>query len=571
MNYNPNNLNNINMEQHDIGNTKPMVIENMNKPFNENQLTKYPNQPIIPQNVTNPKFINNYGTIVGQLKGNGVPQYPIQGMNQMNYQVPSQNVYMAQNHMQIPNPNVQLPPMNINHQMPSNVNVNQNVRFMQPNMHVQNNRTLPVVANKSYSMPARDKTLKERPNQNGTFTPETKKRIDRNIDAKKRKVIDKTIPKMIKILVPEVNAFETLLEYEKKLDLTMNLKKLDLQEALKRPETTREKKTLRLYISTTYYPPGKSDSEIANIGSWDLKIEGRLLNEDKKNHKKFSNYFKSLVIELDRNQYGPDNHLVEWHKSVNSGETDGFQVKRMGDQDVKVTILLMLDYRPLRFKLDVILSKLLGIHTDTMANIINALWIYIKNHKLQDPVDRWYINLDCYLQRIFEVPRIQFSDIPQLLKIHCHPPEPIVVNYVIQPDAQNSQKCVSYDVQVETNSDLKDLINKFLASFEKNDQLSNMNVKIYDIIENLNKLSVSREFYVQFANDPQLFIYNWIQSQAKDYKIMTENLTNPEEQRYSKFYNKPWINEAVSRYIYSQLQYKRMEVENILSNRKTNN
>ena len=32
--------------------------------------------------------------------------------------------------------------------------------------------------------------------------------------------------------------------------------------------------------------------------------------------RKFSTYFKSLVIELDRELYGPDNHLVEVNKTA---------------------------------------------------------------------------------------------------------------------------------------------------------------------------------------------------------------------------------------------------------------
>ena len=42
--------------------------------------------------------------------------------------------------------------------------------------------------------------------------------------------------------------------------------------------------------------------------------------------RKFSSFFKSLVIELDKDLYGPDNHLVEWHRTPSTQETDGFQV-----------------------------------------------------------------------------------------------------------------------------------------------------------------------------------------------------------------------------------------------------
>lgn len=43
--------------------------------------------------------------------------------------------------------------------------------------------------------------------------------------------------------------------------------------------------------------------------------------------RKFSSFFKSLVIELDKDLYGPDNHLVEWHRTATTQETDGFQVR----------------------------------------------------------------------------------------------------------------------------------------------------------------------------------------------------------------------------------------------------
>lgn len=45
--------------------------------------------------------------------------------------------------------------------------------------------------------------------------------------------------------------------------------------------------------------------------------------------RKFSSFFKSLVIELDKDLYGPDNHLVEWHRTTTTQETDGFQVRNI--------------------------------------------------------------------------------------------------------------------------------------------------------------------------------------------------------------------------------------------------
>ena len=85
---------------------------------------------------------------------------------------------------------------------------------------------------------------------------------------------------------------------------------------------------------------------------------------------KFSSFFKNVVIELDKDAYGPDNHLAEWHRTDKSEETDGFtvspslslpptilclpmmmQVTRPGEETVKCTILLLLHYQvdPLSF------------------------------------------------------------------------------------------------------------------------------------------------------------------------------------------------------------------------------
>jgi SWI/SNF-related matrix-associated actin-dependent regulator of chromatin subfamily D len=147
-----------------------------------------------------------------------------------------------------------------------------------------------------------------------------------------------------------------LLAFERKLDATIMRKRLDIQEALKRP--MKQKKKLRIFISNTFYPakePG--ETEEGTVASWELRVEGRLLDDSKNDpnkvvalnllsvwmlmmlkfqvKRKFSSFFKSLVIELDKNLYGPDNHLVEWHRTPTTQETDGFQVKRVKRWNLK--------------------------------------------------------------------------------------------------------------------------------------------------------------------------------------------------------------------------------------------
>ncbi|CAG0893113.1 unnamed protein product, partial [Cyprideis torosa] len=315
-----------------------------------------------------------------------------------------------------------------------------------------------------------------------------------------------------------------LIAFERKLDSTIMRKRLDIQEALKRP--MKQKKKLRIFISNTSHPAREAmpGEEAPTIASWELRVEGKLMDENKadpaKGKRKFSSFFKSLVIELDKELYGPDNHLVEWHRTVSTAETDGFQVKRPGNKNVRCTILLLLDYQPLQFKLDPRLARLLGVHTQTRPVIINALWQYIKTHKLQDPHEREFINCDKFLQQIFEVPRMKFPEIPQRLAPLLHPPDPIVINHLIQVEG-GDKKTSCYDIDVEVDDTLKQQMNNFLLSTASQQEIQSLDNKIHETVETINQLKINREFFLGFAKEPQGFITKWMISQHRDLKRFT--------------------------------------------------
>lgn len=398
---------------------------------------------------------------------------------------------------------------------------------------------------------------------------------NRNHNAKKKKMADKILPQRIRELVPESQAYMDLLAFERKLDQTIMRKRLDIQEALKRP--IKQKRKLRIFISNTFNP-AKSDAEDGEgtVASWELRVEGRLLEDAAlskydatKQKRKFSSFFKSLVIELDKDLYGPDNHLVEWHRTATTQETDGFQVKRPGDVNVRCTVLLMLDYQPPQFKLDPRLARLLGIHTQTRPVIIQALWQYIKTHKLQDPHEREFVLCDKYLQQIFESQRMKFSEIPQRLHALLMPPEPIIINHVISVDPNDQKKTACYDIDVEVDDTLKTQMNSFLLSTASQQEIATLDNKIHETIETINQLKTQREFMLSFARDPQGFINDWLQSQCRDLKTMTDVVGNPEEERRAEFYFQPWAQEAVCRYFYSKVQQRRQELEQALGIRNT--
>ncbi|XP_066519966.1 SWI/SNF-related matrix-associated actin-dependent regulator of chromatin subfamily D member 2 [Hoplias malabaricus] len=384
---------------------------------------------------------------------------------------------------------------------------------------------------------------------------------------KRRKMADKVLPQRIRDLVPESQAYMDLLAFERKLDQTIARKRMEIQEAIKKPIT--QKRKLRIYISNTCTPGKPEGEEAEKVASWELRVEGKLLDDPGKQKRKFSSFFKSLVIELDKELYGPDNHLVEWHRMPTTQETDGFQVKRPGDVSVKCTLLLMLDHQPPQYKLEPRLARLLGIHTQTRASIMQALWLYIKNNKLQDCHEKEYINCNRYFRQIFACPRMRFSEIPMKLAGLLQHPDPIVINHIISVDPNEQKKTACFDIDVEVDDPLKSQMTSFLSSTTNQQEIAALEMKIHETIESINQLKTQRDFMLSFSNNPQDFIQDWLKSQSRDLKLMTDTAGNPEEERRSEFYQAPWVQEAVGRYIFSKVQQRRQELEQVLGIRLT--
>ncbi|XP_037078596.1 brahma-associated protein of 60 kDa-like [Pollicipes pollicipes] len=386
---------------------------------------------------------------------------------------------------------------------------------------------------------------------------------------KRKRMADKILPWKVRDLVPESQAYMDLLAFERKLDATIMRKRLDIQEALKRP--MKQKRKLRVFISNTYFP-AKAAAEGETDGSaacWELRVEGKLLDDGKpdqsaKGKRKFSSFFKSLVIELDKDLYGPDNHLVEWHRTASTQETDGFQVKRPGDRNVRCTILLLLDNQPPQFKLDSRLARLLGVHTQSRPVITQALWQYVKHNKLQDQSEREYVNCDRYLEQIFQCSRMKFAEVPHRLNSLLHPPDPIVINHTITVDGPEQKKTSCYDIEAEVDDTLKAQMNSFLLSTASQLEIQTLDNKVHETVEMINQYKVNREFLLGFARDPQQFINKWLVSQSRDLETITDVVGNPEEERRSGFYQQGWAGEAVNRYFYSKVQQKRAELEHAL-------
>uniref|UniRef100_A0A0N5BFL3 SWIB domain-containing protein n=1 Tax=Strongyloides papillosus TaxID=174720 RepID=A0A0N5BFL3_STREA len=462
---------------------------------------------------------------------------------------------------------------------PSNMSMNQ--MHGRPVQFVNSPQQLPFMVRRQGGLPQQQQQpMQQMHPQQGNIQNQQQSRHQMNMK-RKRKYCDKILSDSILQVVPDGHSYMDLLAYEQKFDSLFMKKRTEYQESLKR--VSKIKKKLRIFISHNFVA-GVEPKDGEGNGSapyFELRVEGRLLDEDKVSEKsstnssssktapqptpkrKFSTFFKNLVIELDPQIYGPDNHLVEWHRSPTTSETDGFQVKRPGDGDVKCKIYLHLDHSPIKYKIHPRLSKLLGISLETRQKVIEHFYHYIKTNNLQDPVNRDRINCDFYLKQLFQIEYFKTVDLPQRLIPFLTTPDPIVLYHTISKSEKNTQ-CV--DIEVELQDPTKAMISSFLQNSTNQPEINSYDDKISEAIDQLNEIKLRRDFFLRFADNPKGHIEKWLVSQSKDLAVLKDDglYTDLNVDETAESYYNPQISEAIYRYIYNKILLKRGELEQVL-------
>ncbi|OBZ86105.1 SWI/SNF-related matrix-associated actin-dependent regulator of chromatin subfamily D member 1 [Choanephora cucurbitarum] len=416
--------------------------------------------------------------------------------------------------------------------------------------------------------------------QDGLITPavKIKKRSSEhdniNNHIKKKRPIDRNMPPKVETPIPESKLYTELCEFEKNLDVAIMRKRLDIQEAFGKPPHVR--RTMRIFISNSAADqPNQTDDGTNfelnddNDPSWTLRVEGRLLDPlipTKKAQpiQKFTSFFKSIIVELDRDQdQYPEGNLIEWRKQASSVDTDGIEIKRKGDSSVNARIILVPDFTPQKYKVSHGLSEIIGFKLATPSSVIDELWKYIKLHKLHDHQDKRIIHLDQRLTELFktEDSQIDFTQLPQLIQHQLSAPDPIVIDYTIRVDKQFHRSNTAYDIDVELDNVARQRMMNAVAATQLQKDVMALDDKIVQCVQSINNSKIKRDFLTQFCVSPIEFINKWITSQARDLEIILgETKVNMEDIRQSDFYKQPWVKEAVFHYLTSKTQQRMQEL-----------
>jgi len=273
---------------------------------------------------------------------------------------------------------------------------------------------------------------------------------------------DKNIPEGVEdiIIGNGVKQYKDLREIERRLDAVMMRKRMDLQEI--RPQTHERTRTLRVWISNTAenqpwqgrgLEEDAFDFNTGMEGSFKVKIEGRVLDEEKTNaesddaadeepakengnnpdemdhdapsesgkkptpvstkpRQKLSHLFKQITVEYDRNKDLPADGagFFEWKKPSKIppnattlpplADFDCLEFERKSDENINCTISLYRDENPERFAISKDLAEIVDIEEGTRDRVVTGIWDYARALNLQQDEEKRLIQCDDRLRAV---------------------------------------------------------------------------------------------------------------------------------------------------------------------------
>jgi SWI/SNF-related matrix-associated actin-dependent regulator of chromatin subfamily D len=239
-----------------------------------------------------------------------------------------------------------------------------------------------------------------------------------------KKPTDRNLPEGIEKINPIIaelaGYYKSLQEAERKLDMTMMRKRLDMQDTFNRH--VRREQTLRIFINNTFenqpwqqtnLAPDSFDFETGEDATYKVKCFAQLLKEDddsddedgveedetQQSRKRLFHFFKGVSIDVER-PFGEPVNLVDWKKQPNTEILNNFNMERKGDENLNLVISLTRDETPERYRLSQALSQTLDMEEGDRAEVLQGVWEYVKFMGLQEDEEKRKVRCDAALKQV---------------------------------------------------------------------------------------------------------------------------------------------------------------------------
>lgn len=269
----------------------------------------------------------------------------------------------------------------------------------------------------------------------------------------------------------------------------------------------------------------------------------------KRSKQRFSHFFKAINFDFDKSSAIPPEEIrpVNWAKPQlapnvgslpPSADFDSLQFTRSSQDNLNVTVSLVRDETPERYKLSKELAEVLDVEEETRSGIVLGLWDYIRVMGLQGDEEKRLVRCDHRLRtvsfpfftihpshlttdQIFGRDQIFFPQIPDTIGPHTSPMEPIKLPYTIRVDEEFHKEPVPtiYNIQVAVEDPLRA---KMMALTQNPQytagmrQITALDDQVALIIQALTHSRAKHSFYTALSNDPVTFVRRWVSSQRRD-------------------------------------------------------
>jgi SWI/SNF-related matrix-associated actin-dependent regulator of chromatin subfamily D len=402
------------------------------------------------------------------------------------------------------------------------------------------------------------------------------------LNYKRRKIFQSSLD--LPIEAPNTALYEQLRELEEKLDTELDTERKRVQELMTSPPNTL-KGILRVHVFNTHFNQSNPDAQPA----WSLRIQGRLIHPVMKELygrergevgyvKKFSSFFKRIQVVF------PEGEKIEWQKPQVQRETDGMEVKRQGNTEVELKVLMYLDYNPPKLKLKPTLAKFVGATEETRENVLAVLWSYIKTHRLIDPEERRYINNDAILQGLFNETRTELATVIEKFKHLTSEPDPIVIHHRLRLSGDWTETEHLHDIAVDVEDPFQFELASFLGESQSvifshnsftniipalranatmeipqnpiNSAVVELDRTIADEIKEVQKHLKRKQLIAEFLDSPTEAVMTLVEEQETHIQTLHAiskyeriNQDYRQDEQTSVFFKQPFVKDVVDRYL----------------------